>query len=171
VRQMTIIGTLRDQSWYNPLDVAKGHRGFLNGDFVMMLYAWSPNWRLNKVGNDRYELYIRRSFDGATDLDDPAQKFTHWDPNDKTKYGGDGTVTCETFRSSQTQAGGDLIEPRVCNSYGAGVSRAGAQRDPAPVHADHHLRPALRHHRVAAGRAQHAGSVRQRDQPLRRGRP
>ncbi len=39
--------TLDDQSWVNPLDVAKGHRGFLDGDFVMMLYAWSPNWRLN----------------------------------------------------------------------------------------------------------------------------
>ncbi|MFW2332385.1 choice-of-anchor O protein, partial [Ilumatobacter sp.] len=48
--------TLDDQSWYNPYEVAKGHRGFLDGDFVMMLYAWSPNWRLNTVGHDRYEL-------------------------------------------------------------------------------------------------------------------
>ncbi len=56
---------LKDQSWYNPLDVAKGHRGFIDGDFVMFLYAWSPNWRLNAKGNDRYDLYVRRSFDGG----------------------------------------------------------------------------------------------------------
>ncbi len=113
--------TLADQSWYNPLDVAKGHRGYLDGDFVMMLYAWSPNWRLNAVGNDRYELYIRRSFTGATTWGTLPNKYAYWDPNDKTKYAGDGTVSCETFRSNQTQAAGDLVEPRVCNSYAAGA--------------------------------------------------
>ena len=30
----------------------KGHRGFVDGDFVMMMYAWSPNWKANSVGND-----------------------------------------------------------------------------------------------------------------------
>lgn len=115
--------TLADQSWYNPLDVAKGHRGFLDGDFVMMLYAWSPNWRQNTVGNDRYELYIRRSFDGAQTWGTLPSKYTYWDPNSAIKtYAGDGTVTCETFRSDQTQAGGDLTEPRVCNSYAAGAA-------------------------------------------------
>ena len=117
----TDASTLADQSWYNPLDVAKGHRGFLDGDMVMMLYAWSPNWRLNAKGSDRYELYIRRSFTGATTWTTLPSKYTYWDPNDKTKYGGDGTVTCETFRSDETQASGDLVEPRVCNSYAAGA--------------------------------------------------
>lgn len=117
----TDASTLADQSWYNPLDVAKGHRGFLDGDFVMMLYAWSPNWRLNAKGNDRYELYIRRSFTGATTWTTLPKKFTHWDTNDKTKYGGVGTVSCETFRSEETQASGDLVEPRVCNQYAAGA--------------------------------------------------
>lgn len=56
---------LDDQSWDNPYDVAKGHRGFLDGDIVMMMYAWSPNWKSNSVGNDHYNLYIRRSFDGG----------------------------------------------------------------------------------------------------------
>ncbi|MBE0686417.1 MAG: hypothetical protein IH585_10485 [Anaerolineaceae bacterium] len=56
---------LDDQSWDNPYDVAKGHRGFLDGDFVMMMYAWSPNWNSNAVGNDHYNLYERRSFDGG----------------------------------------------------------------------------------------------------------
>ncbi|PKO06089.1 MAG: hypothetical protein CVU41_08225 [Chloroflexi bacterium HGW-Chloroflexi-3] len=56
---------LDDQTWENPFDVAKGHRGFLDGDFVMMMYAWSPNWNSNAVGNDHYNLYARRSFDGG----------------------------------------------------------------------------------------------------------
>jgi hypothetical protein len=56
---------LDDQTWENPFDVAKGHRGFLDGDYVMMMYAWSPNWNSNAVGNDHYNLYVRRSFDGG----------------------------------------------------------------------------------------------------------
>jgi hypothetical protein len=58
-------GDLDDQSWENPYEVAKGHRGFLYGDMVMMMYAWSPNWQSNAVGNDHYNLYQRRSFDGG----------------------------------------------------------------------------------------------------------
>ena len=56
---------LDDQTWENPYDVAKGHRGFLDGDIVMMMYAWAPNWNSNTVGNDHYNLYVRRSFDGG----------------------------------------------------------------------------------------------------------
>lgn len=110
---------LLDQSWYNPLDVAKGHRGFLDGDFVMILYGWSPNWRLNAKGNDRYELYIRRSFDGGLTWTTLPKGYKHWDDS---KYDGLGTVTCETFRSPETQAGGDLVEPGVCNTYLAGAN-------------------------------------------------
>ncbi len=58
-------GDLDDQSWESPFDIAKGHRGFLDGDYVMMMYAWSPNWKSNSVGNDHYNLYVRRSFDGG----------------------------------------------------------------------------------------------------------
>ncbi len=54
-----------DQVWENPYDIAKGHRGFLDGDFVMVTYAWSPNWKANSVGNDHYNFYVRRSFDGG----------------------------------------------------------------------------------------------------------
>ncbi len=56
---------LDDQSWDNPFDISKGHRGFLDKDYVMMMYAWSPNWKSNSVGNDHYNLYVRRSFDGG----------------------------------------------------------------------------------------------------------
>jgi hypothetical protein len=96
---------LDDQSWENPMDVAKGHRGFLDKDFVMVLYAWSPNWKTNAIGKDQYNLYVRRSFDGGeTWTTTPAS------------LGGNGTTTCEIFRN----ATGGLLNPPVCNPYGAG---------------------------------------------------
>jgi hypothetical protein len=108
---------LRDQSWYNPLDVSKGHRGFIDGDFIMFLYAWSPNWRLNAKGNDRYDLYVRRSFDGgATWQTTPGSGNAS---DGITPYAGDGTVTCETYRSTVTGTG-DVVEPHVCYDYPAG---------------------------------------------------
>lgn len=54
-----------DASWENAFEVAKGHRGFLKGDYLLTMYAWSPNWLANSVGHDNYNLYIRRSFDGG----------------------------------------------------------------------------------------------------------
>ncbi len=59
------VDNLDDQSYENPFDVGKGHRGFIAGDYIMVLYAWSPNWKANSVGNDKYNLYVRRSFDGG----------------------------------------------------------------------------------------------------------
>ncbi|MCB9422607.1 MAG: hypothetical protein H6667_22585 [Ardenticatenaceae bacterium] len=94
---------LDDQSWENPYDVAKGHRGFIDGDFILMMYAWSPNWQANSVGNDHYNLYARRSFDGGlTWTTTPAN------------LGGDGTETCENYK----QADGTINT--VCTTYGAG---------------------------------------------------
>ena len=109
---------LKDQSWYNPLDVSKGHRGFIDGDFVMFLYAWSPNWRLNAKGNDRYDLYVRRSFDGGVTWQTTPSEFT---ASDGLSYSGDGTVTCETYRSQDTGTSGAL-EPHVCYDYAAGAN-------------------------------------------------
>lgn len=79
-------GDLDDQSWENPFDVAKGHRGFLDGDFVMMMYAWAPNWKANSVGNDHYNLYVRRSFDGGLT----------WTTT-PTALGGEGTEATENY--------------------------------------------------------------------------
>jgi hypothetical protein len=111
---------LRDQSWYNPLDVAKGHRGYIDGDFVMYLYAWSPTWRLNAKGSDRYDLYVRRSFDGGVTWKTTPSSFAAGDG--MSYQAGDGTVTCETYRSSVTQAEGDRDDPQVCYEFGAGVA-------------------------------------------------
>ena len=109
---------LKDQSWYNPLDISKGHRGFIDGDFVMFLYAWSPNWRLNAKGSDRYDLYVRRSFNGGQSWTTTPTSF---DASDGMAYTGDGTVTCETYRSADTQVP-QADEPQVCYEYGAGAN-------------------------------------------------
>jgi len=95
-----------DQSWYNPLDVAKGHRGYLWGNMAVVMYAWSPNWKLNAKGSDRYELYIRRSFDGGrTWTTTPAS------------WGGTGTATCETMRDGETAS----AQSQECTTYAAGA--------------------------------------------------
>ena len=109
---------LRDQSWYNPLDVSKGHRGFLDGDFVMFLYAWSPNWRLNAKGNDRYDLYVRRSFDGGEFWGTTPSSFA---ASDGESYSGDGTVTCESYRPTDTTSG-ERDEPSACYQFAAGAA-------------------------------------------------
>jgi hypothetical protein len=97
---------LDDHSWENPMDVAKGHRGFLDRDFVMMLYAWSPNWKANAIGKDQYNLYVRRSFDGGlTWTTTPAA------------LGGDGAWNCEIFRN----ATGGLSTSPDCRTFAAGA--------------------------------------------------
>lgn len=105
-------GNFDDVSWENPYDVAKGHRGYLDGDFIMVLYAWSPNWLANTVGHDNYNLYIRRSFDGGQTWTTLPANYTH---TDATTWSGDGTTTCEWMG----QAGGDT-EYSVCTNYSAG---------------------------------------------------
>ncbi len=109
---------LHDQSWYNPLDVSKGHRGFLDGDFVMFLYGWSPNWRLNAKGHDRYELYVRRSFDGGLTWGTTPGSFM---ASDGETYSGDGTVTCESYREAET-GDGEPDEPKACFEFTAGAA-------------------------------------------------
>jgi hypothetical protein len=83
----------------------------------MMLYAWSPNWRLNAKGSDRYELYVRRSFDGGQTWTTLPANYLHQDGG---RYSGTGTTTCETFRSLETGTG-EPDEPHVCNQYAAGA--------------------------------------------------
>ncbi len=105
---------LDDQSWENPYDVAKGHRGFIDGDFVMVMYAWAPNWKANTVGNDHYNLYTRRSFDGGLTWTTLPANFT---ASDGEIYNGDGTTTCEWYgRTTDTTA-----PYEVCTDYSAGA--------------------------------------------------
>jgi hypothetical protein len=101
---------LTDEWWANPYDVSKGHRGFIDGDFVMMMYAWSPNWNQNAVGNDHYNLYIRRSFDGGVTWTTTPADYVHWDG---TEGIGVGITTCENWGVGSEQY-------PVCTDYGAG---------------------------------------------------
>ena len=104
-------GNYNDPSWVNPYDVSKGHRGFIDGDFVMLMYATAPNWKANTTGNEAYNLYIRRSFDGGqswTTLPDP---FTHINGEE---YHGTGTTHSEWY------GWGGQVEYEVPSDYGPG---------------------------------------------------
>jgi hypothetical protein len=62
---------LADSSAKNPYTDSRAHRGTLNGDELMIGYSWTPNWGRN--ANDKYDLYIRRSFNGGQSwTTDPA---------------------------------------------------------------------------------------------------
>lgn len=110
-----LASNMDDQSWYNPLEVSKAHRGFLDGNYISMIYAWSPNFKLNAVGNDRYELYTRRSFDGGISWTTTPSSFA---ASDGLLYSGNGTVTCETWRDGEDSQ----TATHVCNSYAAGAA-------------------------------------------------
>ncbi len=64
---------LADSSAKNPYTDARAHRGALNGDELIIGYTLTPNW--GRKANDKYDLYVRRSFNGGqswtTDPADP----------------------------------------------------------------------------------------------------
>ena len=107
----TSLTNLDDVSWENPYDVAKGHRGFMSGDMIMAIYAWSPNWLANSVGHDNYNLYVRRSFDGGQTFTTLPASYTV----DEITYSGGGTTTCEWMGPT-----GSETEYPVCVTYAAG---------------------------------------------------
>ena len=64
---------LEDQSWTVSYDDARAHRGAIRGDFLVIGYSWTPNWAATRNYHDKYDFYIRRSFDGGqTWTTDPA---------------------------------------------------------------------------------------------------
>ncbi len=103
---------LNDQSWENPYDMAKGHRGFMAGDMVMAMYGWTNNWQALTDAHDIVNLYVRRSFDGGVTWSTLPASFTH---TNGITYSGDGTTTCEWMGPT----GGDSEYP-VCVTYAAG---------------------------------------------------
>ncbi|UCC22932.1 MAG: hypothetical protein JSW23_02370, partial [Planctomycetota bacterium] len=56
---------LSDGSGSNPYEDARAHRGQIRGDFVVVGYCWTANWAAASHGCDKYDFYIRRSFDGG----------------------------------------------------------------------------------------------------------
>jgi len=53
------------KSGVNPYEDARAHRGQIRGDFVIMGYSHTPNWAASRKAHDKYDFYIRRSFDGG----------------------------------------------------------------------------------------------------------
>lgn len=54
-----------DESWVTPMTEARAHRGQIRGDRVVMGYSWTPNWAASRNGKDKFDLFVRRSFDGG----------------------------------------------------------------------------------------------------------
>jgi hypothetical protein len=72
------------------------------------------------VGKDRYDLYVRRSFDGGVTWTTTPASFT---ASDLVEYQvGAGTVTCETLRDGKLDEGGTSQDDNhICTTYAAGV--------------------------------------------------
>ncbi|MBC2734010.1 MAG: hypothetical protein HF981_06600 [Desulfobacteraceae bacterium] len=101
---------LDDLSWENPYDMAKGHRGFMAGDMIMAMYAWTPNWKALTDAHDIVNLYVRRSFDGGVTWSTLPGSYLH--TNGET-YSGSGTTTCEWMDP-------EGVETAVCTIYEPG---------------------------------------------------
>jgi hypothetical protein len=56
---------LGDATYANPHEDARAHRGILRGKNLAIAFDWTPNWAAHRNGNDIYNLYLRRSFDGG----------------------------------------------------------------------------------------------------------
>lgn len=62
---------VNDESWFNPYDDARSLRAKLDGDRLLIGYAWTPNWMLaTTLGGDGYfkdhfDFMVRRSFQSA----------------------------------------------------------------------------------------------------------
>ncbi|MEW4567552.1 choice-of-anchor O protein [Tautonia sp. JC769] len=55
-----------DDGWdADPDDNARAHRGIMRGDFMMLGYTLTTDWAAAQVGEDHYDFFVRRSFDGG----------------------------------------------------------------------------------------------------------
>ena len=68
-------GNLYDQSYANPFSEARAHRGQIRGDAVVIAYAQTMNWQAAANGRDKYDLFVRRSFDGGRTWTDSTGNF------------------------------------------------------------------------------------------------
>lgn len=123
---------LADSSAKNPHTDARAHRGALNGDELMVAYSWTPNW--GRKGNDKYDLYVRRSFDGGKSwrtngliehtvawrvpvLDDATQTVT-WDEEVITTQYAAGELEPQRNVSNLRNNRTSVLEPRLVKTPG-----------------------------------------------------
>jgi hypothetical protein len=106
---------LADASWTNPYEDARSHRGILRGNNLFFAYDYTPNWAASRNAHDKYDLFIRRSFDGgATWRTDPAP-VTPADEVCHTRVWKDYTKVTSEGEANQK----DTYEEVVCYAPGA----------------------------------------------------
>ena len=109
----------------NPYDDARAHRGAIRGDYVAMGFSYTANWAAARNGNDNYNFYIRRSFNGGQ---------TWTTENDVTH--------CRTWTyPSGTQSPGTKVEE--CNFYPAGNFEAMRNLSQLPNHKESVIEPRI----------------------------
>jgi hypothetical protein len=99
------------------------------GDFVIMGYSYTPNWAAFRNGNDKYDFFIRRSFDGGqtwtTDPNGVLAFDIHTDEDgDETAIEGSvySVVNCDTFTDPTVEDpdGTGHLHYTVCTGYTPG---------------------------------------------------
>ncbi|MBU8869242.1 MAG: hypothetical protein KOO60_00080 [Gemmatimonadales bacterium] len=100
------VENLADLSDKNRYDDSRAARGQLRGDFVMLGFSYCANWAASRNGNDKYDFFLRRSFNGGET----------WTTDPK----GSGTEHCITWTtpSGLDQVAGTKTEE--CFTAGAG---------------------------------------------------
>jgi hypothetical protein len=111
------------KSGVNPYEDARAHRGGIRGDFVIMGYSITPNWAASRNAHDKYDFYIRRSFDGGQNwTTDPASDVpvVHTDifidpdgvsGSELDEEGNDETEATKHYEVTTEYAGGGVYEP------------------------------------------------------------
>jgi hypothetical protein len=66
---------LNDKSETEPYSNALAHRGALAGDELIIAYSWVPNW--GRQAPEKYDLYVRRSWDGGKTFRNGGSPITH----------------------------------------------------------------------------------------------
>lgn len=128
---------LLKESWETPMTESRAHRGQIRGDWVTLGYTFTPNWAAARNGKDKYDFYIRRSFDGgATWTTDPkgdGVESCYWE---RTELNVEPTIKCETFAAGAFErprnvsllknATESAIEPRIVSVPGTIAACDGA---------------------------------------------
>jgi len=128
--------TLTWPSGVNPYEDARAHRGALDKDFVIMGYSYTPNWAAYRNGNDKYDFFIRRSFDGGQTWTTDPNGVLAFDIVTNTETGQPeavpGTtysvINCDTYTDPTKDVNGNTVVDAtgphyhytVCDGYAPG---------------------------------------------------
>jgi hypothetical protein len=146
------------KSGVNPYEDSRAHRGAIRGDFVIMGYSYCPNWAASRKAHDKYDFYIRRSFNGgetwttdATAVDPIVHQDYFFDPEgvsgaELDEEGNDATEATKHYIVETEYSGGgyeparnisliknnkvSVIEPRIVAVPGTIKTRLNSQGKP-----------------------------------------